>query len=178
MAAHFEIVASDRDTAVLHSGAGGSGGYRTCQAPSGWTTSWAAAAAHFHAHSQPWGLPLRAKRQLHRFWEDPDPSRGAVVHGNGEFGRRAWGDHWAWIRSPSFPLLVAADLLCTGSGAVDLTSIAAPTDKNLLRAAAKSAPSTAGSPSLCPLQSGAEVAHIPQRSAAQYISSQTVFAPP
>ena len=39
------------------------------------------------------------------------------------------------IASPSFPLAMAAGLLCTGSGAVDLASIAAPADKNSRSAA-------------------------------------------
>ena len=40
------------------------------------------------------------------------------------------------IASPSFPLVVAPCLLCARYGAVDLTSIAAPANKNLGVAAA------------------------------------------
>ncbi len=39
------------------------------------------------------------------------------------------------IASPSFPLVVAPGFLCAGSDAVDLTSIAPPTDKDLRAAA-------------------------------------------
>jgi hypothetical protein len=38
-------------------------------------------------------LPIRAKSPLFSLWRDYDPSRIALWHGNGDFGRHAWRDH-------------------------------------------------------------------------------------
>ena len=45
------------------------------------------------AHSQARRPSLRARDRLHAPRGDPDPSRCAVGHGNGDFARRAWRDH-------------------------------------------------------------------------------------
>ena len=46
-------------------------------------------------HSRRRRLPIPAKDgdPLWACWRDPDPSRIALWHGNGDFGRRAWRDH-------------------------------------------------------------------------------------
>jgi hypothetical protein len=44
-------------------------------------------------HSRRCRLPIPAKDPLWACWRDPDPSRIALWHGNGDFGRRAWCDH-------------------------------------------------------------------------------------
>ena len=45
------------------------------------------------AHAQLSGLSHQAPNRLHAPSGDHDPSRSAVGHGNGDFGRRAWRDH-------------------------------------------------------------------------------------
>jgi hypothetical protein len=44
-------------------------------------------------HSKRTRPPTRARDPLRALWRDHDPSRGAVGHDNGDFGRRAWRDH-------------------------------------------------------------------------------------
>src|SRR5271155_5509243 len=41
--------------------------------------------------------PTREKAPLFVRWRDHDPSRIALLHDNGDFGRRAWRDH---VESP------------------------------------------------------------------------------
>jgi hypothetical protein len=43
--------------------------------------------------SRPRRPPIRKKDPLFVRWRDHDPSRIALSHGNGNFGRRAWRDH-------------------------------------------------------------------------------------
>jgi hypothetical protein len=43
--------------------------------------------------SRPRRPPIREKNPLFARWRDHDPSRIALSHGNGDFGRRAWRDH-------------------------------------------------------------------------------------
>src|SRR6202795_3632113 len=51
------------------------------------TSRWRAAASSRRRH------PMRAKDPLCARYRDPDPSRIALWHGNGDFGRHAWRDH-------------------------------------------------------------------------------------
>ena len=84
----------------------------------------------------PFRPPVRARDPLDAPWRDHDPSRVVVGHGNGDFGRV----HRATTRSclialPSFLLSIASSFLRAGFDAVDLASIAPPTDQDLRAAA-------------------------------------------
>jgi len=51
------------------------------------TSRWRSAGSRRRRH------PMRAKDLLCARYRDPDPSRIALWHGNGDFGRHAWRDH-------------------------------------------------------------------------------------
>src|ERR1700690_3170939 len=51
------------------------------------TSRWRSAGSRRRRH------PMRAKDPLCARYRDPDPSRIALWHGNGDFGRHAWRDH-------------------------------------------------------------------------------------
>ena len=51
------------------------------------TSRWRSAGSRRRRH------PMRAKNPLCARYRDPDPSRIALWHGNGDFGRHAWRDH-------------------------------------------------------------------------------------
>jgi hypothetical protein len=51
------------------------------------TSRWRSAGSRRRRH------PTRAKYPLCARYRDPDPSRIALWHGNGDFGRHAWRDH-------------------------------------------------------------------------------------
>jgi hypothetical protein len=50
------------------------------------TSCWRSAGSRRRRH------PMRAKDPLRALYRDPDPSRIALWHGNGDFGRHAWRD--------------------------------------------------------------------------------------